>query len=165
MRRRVWGVVCILDLLIALQLGRPSAIFDAHWAREIPFTIPPPPDTGLPSSLETPRTAAPQYFAYTASLCLIVSRINYQLYLSPPQGGTSDEEGEGVKRLESLRSELERWRERLPNDLRVQVASGSGMLMSASGAAVVVSGKKGSMPVLDVNLLYYVALILLYRPL
>lgn len=62
MRRRVWGVVCILDLLIALQLGRPSAIFDAHWASEIPLTTPPPPDAGRPSSLETPVTPTPPIF-------------------------------------------------------------------------------------------------------
>lgn len=142
MRRRVWGVVCILDLLIALQLGRPSAIFDAHWASEIPLTTPPPPDAGRPSSLETPITPTPQYFAYTASLCLIISRINYQLYLSAPAS-----EEESVSRLENLKHELDRWHEALPSNLRISI------------------GHQASLPVLDVNLLYHVAIILLYRPL
>jgi len=141
-RRRVWGVVCILDLLLSLQLGRPSAIFDAHWASEIPVTPPPPPDAGLPSSLETSVTATPQYFAYTSSLCLIISRINYQLYLSTPAN-----EDQNIERLESLRRELDNWREALPSELRISI------------------GHQASLPVLDVNLLYHVAIILLYRPL
>ena len=141
-RRRVWGVVCILDLLLALQLGRPSAIFDAHWSSEIPVTPPPPPDAGLPSSLETPITPTPQYFAYTSSLCLIISRINYQLYLSTPAN-----EDQHVERLDNLRRDLDNWHEGLPSELRISI------------------GHQASLPVLDVNLLYHVAIILLYRPL
>lgn len=141
MRRRVWGVVCILDLLLALQLGRPSAIFDAHWASEIPLSPAPPPDVGHPASLETPATPTPQFFAYTASLCLIISRINYQLYLNAPNG-----EDESLRRLESLKRELDMWHERLPSNLRIAI------------------GHQASLPVLDVNLLYHVAIILLYRP-
>jgi hypothetical protein len=143
MRRRVWGVVCILDLLLALQLGRPSAIFDAHWACEIPLTPPPPPDAGHPSSLETHGTASPQFFAYTASLCLIISRINYQLYLSEPP--SSDDEQ--AARLESLKRELDNWLDQLPANLRISI------------------GHQATLPVLDVNMLYQIAIVLLYRPL
>jgi len=73
---------------------------------------------------------------------LIISRINYQLYLSTPAN-----EDQNVERLEILRRELDKWREALPSELRVSI------------------GHQASLPVLDVNLLYHVAIILLYRPL
>jgi Fungal specific transcription factor domain len=141
-RRRVWGVVCIVDLLISLPLGHPPSILDPQWASEIPISPPPPPDAGLPGSLETYSTPTPHYFAYTASLCLIISRINFQLYLC---GNTT--EAEKLEKLHSLRAELDAWHACLPAALRISVDN------------------TAPLPVLDVNLLYHAALILLYRPL
>lgn len=143
MRRRVWGVVCILDLLISLQLGRPSAIIDSQWASEVPISIPPPPDVGRPGALESHDTPTPLFFAYTSSLCLIIARINFQLYL----GDENDSQDESVRKLGVLKKELDGWHARLPPDLRISI------------------GHTASLPVLDVNLLYHVAVILLYRPL
>ncbi|KAF9517571.1 hypothetical protein BS47DRAFT_509147 [Hydnum rufescens UP504] len=140
-RRRVWGVVCIVDLLISLPLGRPPSILDPQWASEIPISPPPPPDVGLPGSLETYSTPTPHYFAYTASLCLIISRINFQLYLC---GNTT--EAEKLEKLDSLKAELDAWHARLPAALRISI------------------DYPAPLPVLDVNLLYHAALILLYRP-
>ena len=146
MRRRVWGVVCILDLLLSLQLGRPSAILDPQWASEIPISVPPAPDAGRPESLETFNTPAPHFFAFTASLCLILSHINFQLYLNPKNDSASGG-FLSLDKLTKLKAELDQWYARLPSELRISV------------------GHSASLPALDLNLLYQVAVILMYRPL
>ncbi|KAF8326863.1 fungal-specific transcription factor domain-containing protein [Cantharellus anzutake] len=145
MRCRVWGVVCILDLLLSLQLGRPSVILDAQWATEIPISNPPPPDAGHPQSLENFNTPAPHFFSHTASLCLVISHINFQLYHS----SKNNSEGDGIPSLDKLaplKAELDQWHVRLPPELRISM------------------GHSASLPTLDVNLLYHVAIILMYRP-
>ncbi|PBK89054.1 hypothetical protein ARMGADRAFT_350456 [Armillaria gallica] len=77
-------------------------------------------------------------FVQTASLCRIISRINLHLYLGLefPAG----------KPLEALKAELDRWHHDLPVQFRISL------------------GHQPERRVLEINMFYQVAIILLYRP-
>ena len=139
-RRRIWGVVSILDLYLSLQLGRPSAIVDGYCDfSNTPGTTSPisqlvSPDSSIPgSSFDT-------LFGQTVSLCRIISRINFYLYLNLGSKSLSD-------MLVLLKSELDIWHQGLPVQFRISI------------------GHQPTQDVLEVNMLYHIAVILLYRPL
>ncbi|KAK0444279.1 uncharacterized protein EV420DRAFT_1751901 [Desarmillaria tabescens] len=77
-------------------------------------------------------------FVQTSSLCRIVSRINLHLYLGFefPAG----------KPMETLKAELDRWHHDLPVQFRISL------------------GHQPERRVLEINMFYQVAIILLYRP-
>jgi hypothetical protein len=148
MRRNVYGVTLILDLFLSLQLGRPSAIVQAQIFSEGSSASYP----NLAGSL-TP-TADPRNtpFAYTVSLCRIVSCINLYLYLgisgSTNTNANADLSPEmSTKILTSLKAELDIWHQTLPVQFRISI------------------GHQPTREVIELNMLYNVAIILLYRPL
>lgn len=97
----------------------------------------------------TPRLSTPASdvnplppFTYAVSLCRVVATINFHLYLgyrastgqSPPE------------KLSHLRAELDMWHHSLPMQYRISI------------------GHQPRRDVLEINMLYHVAIILLYRP-
>lgn len=165
-RRNVWGVAVVLDLFLSLQLGRPPAIVDSLRTSPPHILHPPQPhDLGSLSFLPGLTLAPPDsLFACTYSLCQIISRINLQLYLGfnphekslngtamaavPPslqqQQGRDDAK---LMSLHLLRNELDLWHQGLPHQFRISI------------------GHPPEREVLEVNMFYHVAIILLYRPL
>lgn len=140
LRRNVWGVSVILDLLLSLQLGRPPAVSD-------PLRSTPPcssKDDVLASSLIPGMTSHPQtLFVHTVALCQIISRINFHLYLGFGRTGAQPQS----EILSTLKTELEMWHHMLPRQYQISI------------------GHQPERDVLEVNMLYHVAIILLYRPL
>ncbi|KAF9465952.1 fungal-specific transcription factor domain-containing protein [Collybia nuda] len=144
-RRNIWGVSSMLDLFLSLQLGRPPAIMDAlrptgpshsnNWQ-----------SNAIPSSLIpelTPTIQSQTLFAHTVALCHIMARINFHFYL----GFSPVEAQPQTEKLLELKAELDMWQHALPHKYRISI------------------GHQPEREVLEVNMLYHVAIILLYRPL
>ncbi|THH18800.1 hypothetical protein EW146_g2246 [Bondarzewia mesenterica] len=176
MRNNIWGVTIILDVFLSLQLDRPSAISPPsphhhfnYLSNGIGVAVPSPSAHNQTSSSAAPTTAdsmlisnpAGALFAQTISLCRIVSRINFYLYhasLPMPVDGSSANLSAGqvdrlsndcspTEKLSVLKDELESWHMALPGQFRISVGE-----------------KTAPREVLEVNMLYYVAVILLWRP-
>lgn len=81
-------------------------------------------------------------FAYAVSLCRVISMINFHLYL----GYTSSPTPSSPEKLSHLRTELDMWHHSLPMQYRISI------------------GHQPRREVLEINMLYHVAIILLYRP-
>ncbi|KAF9062985.1 hypothetical protein BDP27DRAFT_1232797 [Rhodocollybia butyracea] len=150
-----------------------------------PGTSSSPSVSGLPTSI---LSSPPPLFAYSCLLSQIISKINFWLYLgfgptpSPPSapGPTNSRVSSALLSLSSsssgsvtplstaepqnafptqaklatLRTELDGWLQMLPIQFRVSIG---GIGFGATGL--------GTKEVLEVNMLYHVAVILLYRPL
>lgn len=141
-RRNIWGVSLMLDLFLSLQLGRPPAIVDALRAPSASNTDKWKTDI-LNASLVPGIVPPPQpLFTHTITLCQIISRINFHLYL-----GFSSEVRPQTEKLLTLKTELDMWQHGLPHEYRISI------------------GHQPERDVLEVNMLYHVAIILLYRPL
>lgn len=133
LRRNVWGVCTILDLLLSLQMGRPQACSEAlkrqvassRHSRASDVDINPLPP-----------------FTYSVSLCHVISMINFNFYL----GYSSTTAQTPSELLMQLRSELDLWHHCLPVQYRISI------------------GHQPRRDVLEINMLYHVAIILLYRP-
>ncbi len=90
-----------------------------------------------PPVLPSPQSQS--LFAHTYTLCHIVSRINLHLYFGfTPSAPTA---------LATLKKELDLWQQTLPMQFRISL------------------GHQPEQKVLEVNMFYHVAVILLYRPL
>lgn len=81
-------------------------------------------------------------FLHAVALCRTIARINLHLYL----GYDTPEMQSQTEKLNMLKDELENWYQLLPAQFRFVV------------------GHQASRPVLELNMLYHVAVILLYRP-
>lgn len=133
LRRNVWGVCIILDLLLSLQMGRPPATSDALKGQLAVGSRSRPPDVDLNPSPP---------FAYAVSLCRVISMINFHLYLGYPSSTAQTP----PEKLSRLRTELDMWHHSLPMQYRISI------------------GHQPRRDVLEINMLYHVAIILLYRP-
>ncbi|KAJ3575464.1 hypothetical protein NP233_g1081 [Leucocoprinus birnbaumii] len=133
MRRNVWGVCVILDLLLSLQMGRPPVTSDALKNPLTPASRSRPPDIDV---------NPPTPFAYAVSLCRVIALINFHLYLGYPSSAAQSP----PDKLSHLRTELDMWHHSLPMQYRISI------------------GHQPQREVLEVNMLYHVAIILLYRP-
>lgn len=120
---KVWGVTVILDLFLSLQLRRPPGIY--HDLRSPPTFL----------ALGTDNTA----FAYTLSLCRIISCINQRICLDDANTNPNQQD------LIELESKLKQWERVLPQHFKI-----SDELQSQR-------------EVIELNMLYQFALILLYR--
>jgi hypothetical protein len=148
-RRRVWGVTLILDLYISLQLGRPPAVMDGS-ALFDPYSTPSAVTDTLAFTLNHNADADHLLFAYTVSLSRIISRINLYLYLAisgHPNSKTTRPPNPSSEMLKALESELDTWHQSLPAQFRISI------------------GHQPTREVIELNMLYHVAIILLYRPL
>jgi hypothetical protein len=139
-KRRIWGVVLILDLYLSLQLGRPSAIVDGYCDFNSTPAQSNPIDQISASGVSSLMLVNESIFAQTVSLCRIISRVNFYLYLGFGSKTSSDT-------LDMLKSELDQWHRGLPVQFRIAI------------------GHQPTQDVLEVNMLYHIAVILLYRPL
>jgi hypothetical protein len=154
-RRRVWGVTLMLDLFLALQLGRPSAIVDGHVFsdRSIAPTTSSRPNNAHTSTLALNPDTDPDHplFSHTISLSRIMSRINLYLYLGfngPRNTNTNTTPpSQSSEMLTTLEGELDMWHQSLPIQFRISI------------------GHQPTKEVIELNMLYHVAIILLYRPL
>jgi len=81
-------------------------------------------------------------FAYAVSLCRIISMINFHLYLGYPLPTAQS----SPEKLLHLRTELDMWHHSLPVQYRISI------------------GHQPRREVLEINMLYHVAIIILYRP-
>ncbi|KXN85631.1 Nitrogen assimilation transcription factor nirA [Leucoagaricus sp. SymC.cos] len=133
LRRNVWGVCVILDLLLSLQMGRPPATSDALKGTLSVQSRPRPPDIDINPSPP---------FTYAVSLCRVISLINFHLYLGYPSSTAQSP----PDKLSHLRTELDMWHHSLPMQYRISI------------------GHQPRRDVLEINMLYHVAIILLYRP-
>ncbi|KAF8628850.1 hypothetical protein AX17_005910 [Amanita inopinata Kibby_2008] len=134
LRRNIWGVSLMLDLFLSLQLGRPPAAFDSLRSPTTPLCH---------ESQDGDFSKHPiPIFVHTIALCRIISRINLHLYLgfSTPNMHTPAE------KLSALKGELQMWHQTLPVQYRITI------------------GHQPERTVLELNMLYHVAVILLYRP-
>jgi hypothetical protein len=89
-------------------------------------------------------------FAYKVSLSRIISRINLYLYLAisgHPNSKTTRPPNASSEMLKALESELDTWHQSLPAQFRISI------------------GHQPTREVIELNMLYHVAIILLYRPL
>jgi|ERR1700691_2844944 hypothetical protein len=153
MRRRVWGVTLILDILLSLQLGRPSAIVEGHVFSDGTSTTTSPALASIRTPILNPDTDTDHpLFSHTVSLSRIISHINLYLYLgfngptsmNTNTGGTSRKPSE---MLTTLKANLDMWHQALPVQFRISI------------------GHQPTREVIELNMLYHVAIILLYRPL
>jgi hypothetical protein len=153
MRQRVWGVARVLDLFLSLQLARPPAIIDGHASSclSAPATSASgahdPPAPNLTLSADTDTDGSILLFSHTVALGHIISRINLYLY-----HGFSGHLSAGTLKLSpdiltSLKGELDRWHQSLPMPFRISI------------------GHQPTREVIELHMLYNVAIILLYRPL
>jgi hypothetical protein len=131
LRRNVWGVCTILDVLLSLQMGRPQACSEALKRQLASSAHSRPLDVGLLPP-----------FNYSVSLCNVISMINFNFYL----GYSSTTAQNPSELLMQLRSELDMWHHYLPVQYRISI------------------GHQPRQDVLEINMLYHVAIILLYRP-
>jgi len=139
-RRNVWGVVLILDLFLS-----PPTWTTIRDSRQSPgsyiiFSKQQQPNSSL--SFGIPTEPQP-LFMHTVSLCQIISRINFYFYLG---FGHSDPQSQ-LDKLTMLQGELDQWHHALPLQFRISI------------------GHQPEREVLEVNMLYHVPIILLYRPL
>lgn len=81
-------------------------------------------------------------FTYAVSLCRVISMINFHLYLGYPYSTAQSP----PDKLSHLRTELDMWHHSLPMQYRISI------------------GHQPRRDVLEINMLYHVAIILLYRP-
>ena len=148
-RRRVWGVTVLLDLYMSLQLGRPPAVVEGR-ALFDPSSAPSAVTDTLASTLNHNADADHPLFAYTVSLSRTISRINLYLYLAisgHPNSKTTRPPKPSSEMLKALESELDTWYQSLPPQFRISI------------------GHQPAREVIELNMLYHVAIILLYRPL
>lgn len=146
-RENVWGVSLILDLFLSLQLGRPSAVADVlKMQSDSSRSLVAATGETVPSSSLIHGMAPPPQplFYHTVALCQIISRINFYLYLNFNMSGAQQSQSE---KLVFLKNELDMWQHGLPHQYRISL------------------GHQPGRDVLEVNMLYHVAVILLYRPL
>jgi hypothetical protein len=134
-RSQVWGVVLIVDLYVSLQLGRPSAFLDGRYDLH---SIVDASDFNLHS--DPTKNEPSSMFLHTVFLCQIISKINFTLYLGFGSAAQQDA-------LTSLKNELDVWHSKLPLSFRVSI------------------GHHPAKEALELNMLFHVAIILLYRPL
>lgn len=133
LRRNVWGVCVILDLLLSLQMGRPPANSDALKGSLAVASRTRPPDVDVNPSPP---------FTYAVSLCRVIAMINFHLYLGYPSPAAQTP----PDKVSHLRTELDMWHHSLPMQYRISI------------------GHQPRRDVLEINMLYHVAIILLYRP-
>jgi len=135
------GALCSFSTFSSpLQLGQPSAIVDSL---RVPISSSQS-NSNLNSSLSFGIPTEPQpLFMHTVSLCQIISRIKFYFYLG---FGHSDPQSQ-LDKLTMLQGELDQWHHALPLQFRISI------------------GHQPEREVLEVNMLYHVAIILLYRPL
>jgi len=81
-------------------------------------------------------------FAYAVSLCRIISMINFHLHLGYPLPAAPSP----PEKLLHFRTELDTWHRSLPVQYRISI------------------GHQPRREVLEINMLYHVAIIILYRP-
>lgn len=105
------------------------------------FTGPSSPPSALTS------TSASTLFTQTVSLARIISRINLHLYSHIGSTDAATTEGANPSTLMTLKNELDVWNQVLPIQFRIAI------------------GHQPSREVIELNMLYHVAVILLYRPL
>ena len=149
-RRRVWGVTLMLDLFLALQLSRPSAIVDGYVLdRSIAPTASPRLNNAPTSTLALNPDTDPDHplFSHTVSLSRIMSRINLYLYLGFSGHRNTTPPGQTSEMLTTLEGELDRWHQSLPIQFRISI------------------GHQPTKEVIELNMLYHVAIILLHRSL
>lgn len=138
-RSSVWAVVCVLDLLLSLQVGKPPAITESYFNEPIPQDDPNKPFSPGWRDPSIPQIADPcPLFAHTVKLCQVISRLQAWLYLN--KRATREN-------MVVLRGELEGWHNNLPPAYRVSI------------------GHRPAASILNVHLLYHTAVVLLYRPL
>jgi hypothetical protein len=134
-----WRCLCTLDLLLALQLGRPPAV--TFCDKEAPicqlYDDLVPAHNMLETTSPVDREVA-GIFDATHALSAIVSTIQQKLYL----GGKPQSDD-----VEPIKKALDAWHERLPK------------------THVVSLGQRSSLSVVCLHLLHQTALLLLYRPL
>ncbi|KAF9450826.1 hypothetical protein P691DRAFT_809349 [Macrolepiota fuliginosa MF-IS2] len=133
LRRNVWGVCIVLDLLLSLQMGRPPIYSDPLKGSLVVASRSRPPDVDVNPSPP---------FTYAVSLCRVISMINFHLYLGYPSPAAQTP----PDKLSHLRTELDMWHRTLPMQYRISI------------------GHQPRRDVLEINMLYHVAIILLYRP-
>ncbi|ESK94819.1 nitrogen assimilation transcription factor nira [Moniliophthora roreri MCA 2997] len=155
-RQNVWAISLILDMFLSLQLGKAPGVADS--LREGSFKLITGGNAGVPFIHPLPKTPD-TVFLHTYELCHIISRINFYLYLgfgpqnkmvtgnetaalpfSDPANKVSQE------KLTILKAELDSWYQSLPMQYRIAI------------------GHQPERDVLEINMYYHVALILLYRP-
>jgi hypothetical protein len=133
LRRNVWGVCVMLDLLLSLQMGRPPANSDALKESVV---------VGLRSRAPDVDINPSPPFTYAVSLCRVIAMINFYLYLGYPSSAAQSP----PDKLSHLRTALDMWHHSLPMQYRISI------------------GHQPRRDVLEINMLYHVAIILLYRP-
>ncbi|PFH51621.1 hypothetical protein AMATHDRAFT_142124, partial [Amanita thiersii Skay4041] len=134
LRKNIWGASLMLDLFLSLQLGRPPAAFDCLRS--------PPLSTQYESSDCDLSKLPIQIFQHAVSLCTIISRINLHLYL----GFSTLNMQTLSEKLATLKGELQTWQQLLPAEFRISI------------------GHQQDRAILELNMLYHIAVILLYRP-
>jgi len=148
MRQRVWGVTQILDLFLSLQLGRPPGIVDRQMFSDWPSYTLTSTSATAPNLIFNPECSS-MVFAHIISVSRIISRINRYLYLGfsgySGSNTTGLDKSSGI--LVTLAGELDMWHQSLPVELRISI------------------GHQPTREVIELNMLYHVAIILLYRPL
>jgi hypothetical protein len=133
LRRNIWGVCFIVDLLLSLQMGKPPITYDALKGSLSMSSRQRPPDVDINPSPP---------FTYAVSLCRVIATINFHLYLGYPYPTAQP----SPDKLSQLRGELDMWHRSLPMQYRISI------------------GHQPRRDVLEINMLYHVAIILLYRP-
>ncbi|KAK7049820.1 hypothetical protein VNI00_005250 [Paramarasmius palmivorus] len=150
-RQNVWAISLVLDMFLSLQLGKAPGVADClREAYSVKLVTAGNPTTNY---AHFPPKLPDTVFLHTYELCQIISRINFYLYLGfGPQirvvtgASSSDLVSISQEKLSILRTELDMWHQSLPMQYRIAI------------------GHQPERDVLEINMYYHVALILLYRP-
>ncbi|KAF5390979.1 hypothetical protein D9757_004004 [Collybiopsis confluens] len=167
LRGNLWGILSILDGFLCLQLGRLPAVAEA--LKPVPNANPHQHIMNNANPALSAPQSPPSLFAYSYSLFRLMSKIHFWMYLGygPNRQGaslisstlpgislaTEMSENSLQAKLATLRVELDNWLQGLPIQFRVSIGG-----LGFGGTGVVAK------EVLEINMYYHVAVILLYRP-
>jgi Fungal specific transcription factor domain len=121
LRRRTWYSIYVLDRLLALQLGRPPAIYEGDFSVGLPSRLD---DTAMSDVVHTSSQAsnegplAGDYFIAMIQFSQIIGRVLRGLYSLSRVGSA---EGT-LSAIENLDRELLQWKNSLPRVLRFDLA-------------------------------------------
>ena|ERR1700722_11386933 len=121
LRRRTWYSIYVLDRLLALQLGRPPAIYEGDFNVGLPSRLD---DTAMSDAVHTSSQAgnegplAGDYFIAVIQFSQIIGRVLRGLY-SPSRVGSAEDT---LSAIENLDRELVQWKNSLPRVLRFDLA-------------------------------------------
>jgi Fungal specific transcription factor domain len=121
LRRQTWYSIYVLDRLLALQLGRPPAIYEGDFSVGLPSRLD---ETAMSDAVHTSSQAgnegslAGNYFIAMIQFSQIIGRVLRGLY-SPSRVGSAERT---LSTIENLDRELVQWKSSLPRVLRFDLA-------------------------------------------